>query len=148
MTDGEPEGSRVARPRGRLRRLLLRITAWGAGLAVLAASVGFLYETSARRGDAAHHRAPGRLVDVGGHRLHLYCTGTGAPTVVLEAGLAESSASWETIQRRLSSGNRVCSYDRAGYAWSDPGVVPSPPWRSTEVSASTYGRCDAQNLDH
>ncbi|ACZ91395.1 alpha/beta fold hydrolase [Streptosporangium roseum] len=131
MTDGEPEGSRVARPRRRLRRLLLRITTWGAGLAVLVASAGFLYETNARRGDADHHRPPGRLVDVGGHRLHLYCTGTGAPTVVLETGLAESSASWETIQRRLSTGNRVCSYDRAGYAWSEDG--PSP--RTAERAA-------------
>ncbi|MDP9864794.1 MULTISPECIES: alpha/beta fold hydrolase [Streptosporangium] len=133
MTDGEFEDAQVARPRERRRpwRLLLRITAWGAGLAVLAASAGFLYETDARQGDAARHRAPGRLVDVGGHRLHLYCTGTGAPTVVLEAGLAESSASWEAIQRRLSAGNRACSYDRAGYAWSEDG--PSP--RTAERTA-------------
>ncbi|MEU8271500.1 alpha/beta hydrolase [Sphaerisporangium sp. NPDC049002] len=123
MTD---EDMKVARPgrRRRVWRLLLRITTWGAALLVLAAGVGFVYETNAQRGDAAHHRPPGRLIDVGGHRLHLYCTGTGAPTVVLEAGLAESSASWEVIQRRLSAGNRVCAYDRAGYAWSEDGPLP------------------------
>ncbi|MEZ0076919.1 alpha/beta fold hydrolase [Planotetraspora sp. GP83] len=126
MTDGRREGAEVERPRGtrRLRRVLSRITLWGAALLALAASVGFVYETNARRGDAARHRPPGRLVDVGGHRLHLYCTGTGAPTVVLEAGLAESSASWEVIQRRLSAGNRVCAYDRAGYAWSEDSPLP------------------------
>ncbi|MEV7005386.1 alpha/beta hydrolase [Streptosporangium sp. NPDC051022] len=112
-------------------RALLRIVAVGAALLVLAAGAGFAYETSAGRGDAARHPAPGRLIDVGGHRLHLYCTGGGAPTVVLEAGLAESSASWEVIQRRLSARNRVCSYDRAGYAWSEEG--PSP--RTAERTA-------------
>jgi pimeloyl-ACP methyl ester carboxylesterase len=110
-----------ARPSGWLRRLVRRVTVWGAGLLVLAAGAGFGYETIARQSDSEHHKAPGRLVDVGGHRLHLHCTGAGAPTVVLEAGLAESSASWEVIQRRLSPGTRVCSYDRAGYAWSDDG---------------------------
>ncbi|MET9340429.1 alpha/beta hydrolase [Nonomuraea sp. NPDC003804] len=119
MTRGDAP---AARPR---RRLLRRGALWAAGLLALAASGGFLYETVARQDDAARHRMPGRLVDVGGHRLHLHCTGTGAPTVVLEAGLAESSASWEPIQRRLSEGNRVCSYDRAGYAWSRQS--PSPP---------------------
>ncbi len=86
--------------------------------------VGFGYESVAGRNDAERFPVPGRLVSVGDHQLHVYCTGSGAPTVVLEAGLAESSASWEGIQRGLSGGNRVCSYDRAGYAWSQDG--PSP----------------------
>ncbi|MBE1559126.1 alpha/beta fold hydrolase [Nonomuraea africana] len=124
MTHGD------ARPGRWSRRLLRRIAVWGAGLLVLAASAGFLYETIARQGDSEDHGAPGRLVDVGGHRLHLHCTGVGAPTVVLEAGLAESSASWEVIQRRLSTGNRVCSYDRAGYAWSEDSPSPGTAERA------------------
>ncbi len=111
--------------------MLLRIAALGTALLAVTAGAGFVYETNAGRGDAGRYRAPGRLVDVGGHRLHLYCTGSGAPTVVLEAGLAESSASWEVIQRRASARNRVCSYDRAGYAWSEKG--PSP--RTAERTA-------------
>ncbi|MEV4377170.1 alpha/beta hydrolase [Streptosporangium sp. NPDC049644] len=124
MKDEEPPNTRVRPGRWRPRRLLLRITAWGAGLVVLTAGAGFLYETAARQDDAGRHLPPGRLVNVGGHRLHLHCTGRGAPTVVLEAGLAESSASWETIQRGLATGNRVCSYDRAGYAWSEDSPLP------------------------
>ncbi|MFI7536125.1 alpha/beta fold hydrolase [Streptosporangium sp. NPDC049376] len=126
MADRNPERSTRPRPRRgrRLLRTLLRAAALALVLLVLASGVGFAYESNASRADAREHRAPGRLVDVGGHRLHLYCAGRGAPTVVLEAGLAESSASWEVIQRRLSAHSRVCSYDRAGYAWSQEG--PSP----------------------
>lgn len=69
--------------------------------------------------------APGRLLDVGGLRLHLYCTGQGAgPTVVLEAGLGGFSLEWEPVQSELSTIHRVCSYDRAGYGWSDSGPAP------------------------
>jgi hypothetical protein len=57
---------------------------------------------------------PGGLVSVGDHQLHIYCTGTGSPTVVLEAPAAGLSAAWGDVQRRLSGTMRVCSYDRAG----------------------------------
>ncbi|MBB5784486.1 alpha/beta fold hydrolase [Nonomuraea jabiensis] len=100
-------------------RALRRVAAWCAVVVVLAAVAGFCYESVARQGDPS---VPGRLVEVGGHRLHLHCTGSGAPTVVLEAGLAESSASWDVIQRGLPG--RVCAYDRAGYAWSEDGPAP------------------------
>lgn len=108
-----------------------RAAAWGAALIVVVSGVGFGYESVAGRSDAERFPAPGRLVSVGDHQLHLYCTGSGTPTVVLEAGLGESSASWEGIQRGLSGGSRVCSYDRAGYAWSQDG--PSP--RTAERAA-------------
>ncbi|MFI7467311.1 alpha/beta fold hydrolase [Nonomuraea sp. NPDC049646] len=107
-----------------------RLAAWCAGLVLVAACAGLGYETAARRGDATRHPPPGRLVDVGGHRLHLRCTGSGGPVVVLEAGLVESSASWEEVQRRLSAGLRVCSYDRAGYAWSEEGPGPRTAGRA------------------
>jgi pimeloyl-ACP methyl ester carboxylesterase len=69
--------------------------------------------------------APGRLVDIGGYRLHLYCSGAGAgPTVILEAGLGGFSLEWDAVQSALSATHRVCSYDRAGYGWSDPGPAP------------------------
>jgi pimeloyl-ACP methyl ester carboxylesterase len=68
---------------------------------------------------------PGRLVEVGGFRLHLYCTGQGqGPTVVLEAGLGGFSLEWDPVQSDLSASHRVCSYDRAGYGWSDTGPAP------------------------
>ncbi|MGP3962049.1 alpha/beta fold hydrolase [Nonomuraea sp. 3N208] len=111
-------------------RWLRRLVLWFAALIALAAGAGFGYESLARQGDGTRHPAPGRLVRVGEHRLHITCTGAGAPTIVLEAGLAESSASWDDIQRGLSGGPRVCSYDRAGYAWSDDGPEPRTAWQA------------------
>jgi pimeloyl-ACP methyl ester carboxylesterase len=63
---------------------------------------------------------PGRLVDIGGHKMHLYCTGTGAPTVVLEAGASSFAIDWQLVQPEVARNNRVCAYDRLGYGWSDP----------------------------
>jgi len=67
---------------------------------------------------------PGRLVDLGGYRLHLYCTGKGKKTVVLAPGGGDFSFDWYLVQSKVSSFARVCSYDRAGSAWSDPGPEP------------------------
>lgn len=67
---------------------------------------------------------PGRLVDIGGYRLHLYCTGSGSPTVVLMHGFADFSFTWALVQPSIARVTRVCSYDRAGQAWSDPGPAP------------------------
>jgi pimeloyl-ACP methyl ester carboxylesterase len=67
---------------------------------------------------------PGEMVDLGGHRLHFHCTGKGSPTVVIEGGFDEFSFDWVFVQPALSATNRVCTYDRAGYAWSDTGPKP------------------------
>ena len=64
--------------------------------------------------------APGRLIDVGGRKLHVLCSGEGAPTIVLEAGASAFAIDWTLVQREVSRGNRTCSYDRAGMGWSDP----------------------------
>ena len=63
---------------------------------------------------------PGQLVDVGGHRLHLHCTGSGSPTVVLEPGAGMSSSTMGWIAPVVARDTRVCVYDRAGRGWSDP----------------------------
>lgn len=67
---------------------------------------------------------PGRLVDVGGYRLHLLALGAGAPTVVLDAGMWDFSLSWSLVQRAVAPSATVVAYDRAGYGWSDPGPRP------------------------
>jgi pimeloyl-ACP methyl ester carboxylesterase len=64
---------------------------------------------------------PGRLIDMGGYRLHINCEGTGSPTVILDAGLGDWSTHWTSVQDLLKADTQVCSYDRAGYGWSDPG---------------------------
>lgn len=73
---------------------------------------------------AGEFPAPGQLVDVGGYRLHLQCLGKGRPTVVLEAGLNEFSLAWAQVQDATAKLTRVCSYDRAGFGWSDRGALP------------------------
>ncbi len=64
------------------------------------------------------------LVDIGGQRLHVDCRGSGSPTVVLESGIGDVSAIWALVQPDVATFTRVCSYDRGGYAWSDPGTRP------------------------
>lgn len=71
--------------------------------------------------------APGTYIWVGDHRLHLDCEGSGSPTVVFDSGLGGSSLDWTLVQPEVSSFTRACAYDRAGYAWSDPGSLPRDP---------------------
>ena len=74
---------------------------------------------------------PGRLVDIGGHRLHIHCTGEGTPTIIFDSGVGGFSLEWSRIQSALAQRTRVCSYDRAGYGWSDPGPLPRTSERIT-----------------
>jgi len=66
----------------------------------------------------------GRLIDLGGYKLHLACTGTGSPTVVLSAGAGDFSFDWALVQPVVARTTRVCSYDRNAEAWSDLGPKP------------------------
>ena len=91
-------------------------------LAVLAAAIltGCAYELWARHRVAAEFPVPGKLVDIGGRRIHLDCRGSGAPIVVFESGLdVYGSLSWSAVQDRVAAITRACSYDRAGIMWSD-----------------------------
>ena len=67
---------------------------------------------------------PGRLVDIGTHTLHLRCVGNGTPAVVFDAALGGSSLSWSLVQPSVAELTHCCSYDRAGFGWSEPGPVP------------------------
>src|SRR6185503_3897824 len=102
------------------KRILIALV----GLLMLVAAAGATYQWAATRKDLSAAPPPGQLVDVGGHRLHLWCTGAGAPAVILEAGLGGTRADWGFVQPEIARFTRVCSYDRAGMGYSDPG--PSP----------------------
>ena len=67
---------------------------------------------------------PGALVSVGLHRLHIHCTGRGSPSVIFESGLGGTSLDWVRVQPEVSRFTRACSYDRAGYGWSERGPEP------------------------
>lgn len=120
---------RPPRKRSFLRRATIGLFKWGAILTVALLVVTSIAGRVLHARDAARWMEPGRLVDVGGgRRMHLYCTGSGAPTVVLEAGLGDFSIpSWNAVQPAISGYSRVCSYDRAGTGWSDPPTVSPLP---------------------
>jgi pimeloyl-ACP methyl ester carboxylesterase len=86
---------------------------------VAVASVGGMVETVGLALDQHNQAMPGQSYDVGGYRLHLTCTGSGGPTVVLQSGLGEMSANWARIVPLVSRTTRVCAYDRAGQGWSE-----------------------------
>jgi alpha/beta hydrolase family protein len=96
-------------------------------IVVALATMGAIYQAVATATDQRTYPAPGQLVDVGGYRLHINCMGQGSPTVILESGLANMSADWANVQPLVADGARVCAYDRAGIAWSDPGPQPRDP---------------------
>jgi pimeloyl-ACP methyl ester carboxylesterase len=87
-------------------------------------ALGGGYETYRERAERGDYAMPGRLIDVGGHRLHINCTGTGSPTVVLEPGLGEPSTAMALIAPDVASTARVCIYDRAGRGWSESVATP------------------------
>ncbi len=66
---------------------------------------------------------PCQLVDIGGRRLHLNCSGAGSPTVIVENGGGSFSVEWALVQALVAKQTRISTYDRAGYAWSDRGPV-------------------------
>jgi pimeloyl-ACP methyl ester carboxylesterase len=114
-----------------LRSLRLVIAAELVLLVVLALS-GFVYEQRARKRDSMAFQPPGKLVDLGGYKLHLYCTGSGGPTVVLEHGHRATYLDWYLVQPGVAEFARVCSFDRAGHGWSDPSPQPAVPSKMAE----------------
>ena len=96
------------------------------GIATLLILCGVVYQTLGLRSDERRFPAPGRLIDISGHRLHLYEMGSGA-SVVLESGISASSLNWRTVQNELARFARVCSYDRSGLGWSDLCNQPCTP---------------------
>lgn len=67
---------------------------------------------------------PGRLVHVGGYKMHIHSTGQGTPTVILDSGVGDSFLSWQNVQPQIANSVRVCSYDRAGMGYSETSPRP------------------------
>lgn len=112
-------------PMGRDIRVLI--------IRVLLISTGFLFPLAASPMPVfGLHHPPGRLIHMGGHRQHIYCVGSGAPTIVLESGLAGFSLEWYPLEEELAHYQRVCSYDRTGYGWSDYSPLPRTADRLAE----------------
>ena len=120
-----------------------RVGVWsvaaGAAIAALA-SAGLVYQTRATAQDRRRLSPPGRLVDAGGHQLHLFITGEDrdGPTVLLEAGGMATAAMWALIQPGIAAFARVVSYDRAGLGWSEPGPAPRD---ALTIARKRWGCC-------
>jgi pimeloyl-ACP methyl ester carboxylesterase len=108
----------------RIVRWLCRLAVGGVVALILLATAAAVWQAVATRNFERRHPAPGRLVDVGGHRLHFLVRGEGSPTVVIDAGLSGASSDWEKVADGVATFTRVCTYDRAGYGWSDVGPRP------------------------
>jgi pimeloyl-ACP methyl ester carboxylesterase len=78
----------------------------------------------AEAAEAKAYPLPGQMVDVGGYRLHINCTGSGSPTVVIESGWGDMSAAWGWVQPEVAKTTRICTYDRAGMGWSEASPQP------------------------
>jgi pimeloyl-ACP methyl ester carboxylesterase len=85
---------------------------------------GAAWQASGGHADFRRHPPPGRLVELGSHRLHILAMGEGSPAVVMESGLPGSVLSWCRVQPEVAQFARAVSYDRAGLGWSDAGPQP------------------------
>ena len=115
---------------------------WLAGMLVVLVIIGIGYQFIGMVSDRIHYSPPGRMIDVGGHRLHLYCIGNGSPTVVLESPAPGWSLYWTLVQPEVAKTTRVCAYDRAGLGWSDPGPLPRTGQRMAQELHRLLDRAD------
>lgn len=92
------------------------------GITAIALFAGILYQVVSQVIDLRKYPPKGKLVDIGGFRLHLNCVGNGTPTVIMDAGGGASSITWGLVPSEISKFTSVCTYDRAGLGWSDPNL--------------------------
>ena len=111
-----------------LKRIVLGLLA----LVALLVGIGLSSQAILSNIDQGKYTPPGQLVDVGGFKLHLHCTGHGSPTVILDTGLGVPASSWALVQREVAKTTRICSYDRAGYGFSEPGPLSRTSERIAE----------------
>ncbi|MBU0495722.1 MAG: alpha/beta hydrolase [Chloroflexi bacterium] len=114
------------------QRLLAALLRWGGrvllvGLCLFLGLIAYLLiqESITRSKYRAEYPPPGQMVSLETHDIHLYCVGSGSPTVVFESDLDQyGSLSWDSVQDEVGEFTRACSYDRAGIMWSEPGPLP------------------------
>jgi pimeloyl-ACP methyl ester carboxylesterase len=115
-------------------------------LVVFLVLAGVVYQFVATKIDEYRYPAPGEMVDVGGYSMHLYCTGEGggAPTVVMDSGAGGSVLDWQLVQPEVVGFARVCTYDRGGAGWSEPGTQPRTSQQFVEELHTLLGNAGVQ----
>ena len=112
-------------PPSRIRCWTKRTLLALASLLAVATLLGSIWEAISWRATLASYPPPGKLIDIGGRKLHILCTGTGSPTVILEAGLdVGGMIGWSLVQDSIALTTRTCAYNRAGIVWSEPSPGP------------------------
>ena len=136
----------TARRPGRVKRWIVRGLLGILALVVLAAVVGASYQALGERADARRYPQQGRSVSLGpafnNLNLSIDCRGQGGPTVILDSGLGVPAVGWNPVQTEVAKFVRVCSYDRAGYGWSD---ATSAPRTSGEIVKELHALLEAAN---
>src|SRR5690348_4968166 len=107
-----------------IRRWLRRGALALVGLALLLACIGSAYQLIGNWRDAHRFSQRGRFVQAGPIKMNMDCAGSGSPIVILEQGGGVPAIGWMKVQPQIAQFTRVCSYDRAGYGWSEPGPMP------------------------
>jgi hypothetical protein len=136
-----------------LRSDILELLIGLAVLVTLLVLAGLIFQAIGSARDARRFPPPGRLVNIGGHRLHIYCMGEGTPAVVMDSGFPASSLSWTFVQPAVARFTHACSYDRAGLGWSDAGPMPRSSRQIVEelhpekTRLIEFGRFAAQNRE-
>ena len=129
----------------RLRRWTKRILFGLAGLVFFLLLAGVVYQFVATRIDEYRYPAPGEMVDVGGYSMHLYCTGEGGvPAVVMDSGLGGTVLDWQLVQPEVAEFARVCTFDRAGMGWSEPGAQPRTSQQIVEELHALLSNAEVQ----
>jgi pimeloyl-ACP methyl ester carboxylesterase len=105
------------------------------GLSVAAVLSGWIYQTTMEARDDRRYPPPGKLVDVDGHRMHIFCQGQGSPTVIVEQGIGAQSLAWAPLNERMAETTTVCAYDRAGMGYSEP---VNHPTLAEEVASNLH----------
>lgn len=124
MAEQARQAMAKSKKRCRVGCWVLRVAVGAGALLVLVVVAGAVYQATGTARDRKRYPPPGRMVAVGGHRLHISIIGDGGPTVVLDAGVCDCSLNWCLVQPEVAKFARVCSYDRAGMGWSETGPHP------------------------
>jgi pimeloyl-ACP methyl ester carboxylesterase len=128
----------------RWRRAAERIVLSAVVLVAAAVAVSSLYNAVARLWFRTHNPPPGEMYLVDGYKMHMYCTGSGSPTIILDAGLGDDAIIWSSVQPALAKTTRVCAYDRAGFGWSESAPAPRD---ADHIAAELHGLLRQARID-
>jgi len=126
------------------RRVAERIVLSAVVLVAAAVTVCASFNSIALLRFRGHNPPPGETYIVDGHKMHIYCTGSGSPTIVLDAGLGNDALIWGGVQPELAKTTRVCAYDRAGFGWSDARPAPRD---ADHIAAELHGLLSEAKVD-